>query len=145
MPESFLEAFKNELSRKIEEFPSQFLLSGKPFLQLLIENRERIMILFSGSQGTCYENFRKDLIGFLIAAVRRHYPQLCVRLVETYRNEWILECIYEMLIDLFVTIEKRVTNGTELELALKAVNTYHLLGMTGLLGMDFNKETDTVD
>jgi AcrR family transcriptional regulator len=142
MPESFLESFKHELSRKIEEFPSQFLLSGKPFLQLLIENRERIIILFSGSQGTCYENVRKDLVNFLIAAVRKHYPQLCAHLIETYRNEWILECIYEMLIDLFATIAKRVKNGAELELALKAVNTYHLLGVSGLLGIEPKKNME---
>jgi AcrR family transcriptional regulator len=146
MPKSFIESFKNELSRKIEEFPSQSLLSGKPFLQLLIENRERIIILFTGSQGTSYENFRKDLVGFLMAAVQQHYPELCRNLMETYRNEWILESIYAMLIDLFATIAKRVTNGAQLELALKAVNTYHLLGIAGLLGFEsFNKKEGSVD
>lgn len=139
MPESFLESFKNELSRKIKEFPSQALLSGKPFLQMLIEDRERIMILFSGSQGTRYENFRKELIGFLIAAVRQQYPQLCANLLETYRNEWILEGIYEMLIDIFAMVMKRATNRSELELALKAVNTYHLRGISGLMGMEAGK------
>jgi hypothetical protein len=50
-----------------------------------------------------------------------------------------------MLIDIFATIAKRVTNGAELELALKAVNTYHLLGITGLLGMGpLNREVDSV-
>jgi hypothetical protein len=45
-----------------------------------------------------------------------------------------------MLIANFATILKEATTRAQLELTLRAVNTYHLSGITGLLGIKSGKQ-----
>jgi hypothetical protein len=135
LPESFWETVKNELACKIGGFPKQSLPGDESFLRLLSENRERMIILFSGSRGTGYESVRTELVKFMIAAVRRNYPRHYADLITKHGGEEILERIYEGLIGVFAIIMKETETVKQLKQAFQAVNTYHLSGITGLLGI----------
>ncbi|HEX7714375.1 MAG TPA: TetR/AcrR family transcriptional regulator [Bacillota bacterium] len=140
VPESFWESLKSLLFNKIgmfrEDLGNQIgsIMINRDFIKYLIENRERMLILFTGSDGTRYENIKEQLVNFLIATIKEHYfEEYRQQLEEERKGEVIIKKVYQNLLDLYFGLLKEEETIEGLQSDLKMINEYHLFGITGLL------------
>lgn len=80
-------------------------LMNKNLTKLIIDNREKMSILFNGSENTKYESIKYDLIDFLINLVVRNYK---------VENVLLLRIIFENLINMISDVFHSVNAADDL-------------------------------
>jgi AcrR family transcriptional regulator len=141
VPESFIESIKEVLFKKIVltasekslvllESSEEFWLNNQEIIELLVENRERILIVLKNNRGTKYENTKDELIHFLIRAAEE-----TSNLNHSNKENigFVLNIIYNSLIDITLRVLEERNGIEEVKEGLLEITTYHLFGITGLL------------
>lgn len=142
LPESFLILVKSLLIEKIsiikdknieiyKELDKMWVLNDE-FILFMIENKERILILFNNSQGTKYENSRYEIIEFIIKSVKDIYKINNKFLIDENKFDFILKGIYENVINMTLNVLKVSNDTKEVKEYIKTVNSYHMFGITSL-------------
>jgi hypothetical protein len=138
VPESFWESLQSLLFNKVGAFREDLgnhigaIMVNQHFIKYLIENRERMLILFTGSDGTRYENVKEQLVNFLISTIKEHYSEEYKHLVKESKGEGIIKKVYENLLNLYFNVLKEEDTIEDLQRNLKMINEYHLFGVNGL-------------
>ena len=136
LPETFWPAAQELIFAKIGAFGAgRAEASRREFIEFMVASRERLLILFNGSQGTQYEHVKTELARFLVQAVREHYPAQWKALGDSER---LVLRIYEGLVDIYAYALQEAGTAAELERLIAAIDAYHLLGISGLLGINHN-------
>lgn len=141
VPESFVESLKRLLVAKATLLKSNELknkshqslwLFDEGFIRFMVENRLRLLIILNNSEETKYKHVKTELIKLLINTVHDHY--VLQDHLELYNDETydILEIIYKNLINMTLSILTKVDSMEDIEKHLRAMNTYHLYGITNL-------------
>lgn len=142
LPESFLISVKKLLEEKIAvikdenlEIPNEIdklLMFNDDFVLFMVENRERILILFNNSKGTKYENVREDLLDFILKSVKETYSIKCNEFIKEENIDLVLKIIYENAMAMTLNILMASNNIQEVKDYMKTINSYHMFGITSL-------------
>ncbi|QUH21286.1 TetR/AcrR family transcriptional regulator [Alkaliphilus sp. B6464] len=142
VPESFLISVKDLLLNKIFVFKEkklqyigesdEFLLINDEFIKFIVENRERILIVFHNNKGTKYEYIKLELINFLIKAVLNNYTIKYGQLLNKNKIEFVIKTIYENLINMTLNILQEAKTIEEVKGYLEVINSYHMFGVANL-------------
>lgn len=142
VPQSFLDELRNLIYNKIfsanevilnsNNDVNAFWLLNETYIEFMIGNREKILILLSGSQGTKYENIKEELIDFLLNTVKEQYKVGYEKVSKQGKSLLIFKILYEKLIDLIVNVLRESKTVDEAKQFLEIVNKYHLFGITSL-------------
>lgn len=143
LPREFIVSLKELLKEKINEMNNEkrsivynmreISILDEAFIIFLIQNRERILILFNDDIETSYYGIKKEFIDYVIQAVAEVYTfgDLFNRLKEEQRY-FILKSIYENMVVMTLNILKQGENLQEVKEMLIVMNTYHLLSISNL-------------
>ncbi len=102
------------------------------FIRFILENREKLTIIFSGTRGTRFERLEAEMVDALLSAVRHIYPQKYDAYIQKYGNDDMPRLIYRNLFRLYGEVMKRDTDPAEAARELRQVNLYHFTGITTL-------------
>ena len=142
VPHEFVEQFIDLLRRKVKSLDgvkdirslnaeSPYFLFSEQLLSLCVENRLRIVILLSKSEGTQYEGFAHETVQRLsklaIAYLRGLRPGLQVTKVMRFN----LQQIYRNSIYAIVNILRRFDHETTIRQAIEGYTQFHLAGLKG--------------
>jgi AcrR family transcriptional regulator len=104
------------------------------FIQFMLSNRERILILFSGSSGTRYSGLRNELVESLLSIVSMIYPDQYDSYLQKFGNDDVLRLIYENLIEAYSQIlNSDAGDDAELINKISQIDLYHFSGIIRLL------------
>ncbi len=142
VPESVIDHFKQTLIKKVSsardvvpdgvEKAGMFSLMNEEFIDFMVSNRERMTILFKGAKGTKYEQFKEEVIKYLIKVVRENYSGKDNQVVFNIENEDVITMIFTKLIEMMIDTLGLHNSESEIKASLKIINTYHLFGVTDL-------------
>lgn len=142
MPDSFfsefLEAIRDKISAAqggLKEGSNMFAQAAGSFIGFMMEHRERIIIIFTGSKGTKYEGFKAGYVDELLLAVKAFYSEKYAEYINRYRNDSVIRLIFESLIYAYGYILSQNVKDEEMADMLAQLNLYHFSGITGLLGL----------
>ena len=102
------------------------------FIRFILENREKLAIVFSGTRGTRFERLESEMVEALIDAIKIIFPQKYGAYVRKYGNDDMPRLIYRNLFRLYGEVMKRDTDTAEAARELRQVNLYHFTGITTL-------------
>lgn len=105
------------------------------FIRFMLENRERITIIFSGSKGTRLEHFEPEIVEALTIAVKHIYPEKYAAYIKKYGNGSMLTLIYQNLIRMYAAVMGSDAGAEEVVSELKQINLYHFSGIMSLLNI----------
>jgi AcrR family transcriptional regulator len=103
------------------------------FFRFILENRERFLIVLSGSGGTKYEPIRSELAGRLLSTVKAIYKGKYDLFIRKYGNDETLLLIYENLISAYSQVLGLDCSEEELIIRIRQIDLYHFSGITRLL------------
>jgi AcrR family transcriptional regulator len=143
MPEDFSSRFLSEIHSKISAEKSNadtdssiFEEITEAFIRFMLSNRERILILFSGCNGTKYSGLWNELVESLLSVGRNIYPDQYGAYLLRFGSDGILRLIYENLISAYSQILSSETAGDEERInQIRQINLYHFAGITRLLNI----------
>ncbi|WZL74361.1 TetR/AcrR family transcriptional regulator [Clostridiaceae bacterium 35-E11] len=124
-------AAKNKKIERIEEI-DQFWMVNHEVIRFMVENRERMLIVFQRSQGTKFENAKEALVDFLIKIARDHFITQHNQLLGEDTEDVVLKVIYENLMHMTLRILEETKDLNQVIRRLKSINSYHLFGITSL-------------
>jgi AcrR family transcriptional regulator len=143
VPERFLVEVKNLLVEKISSVEGKRLefiekrdelwLFNNQFINFMVENRERMLIVFHNSEGTKYENEKSELVNFLVKTLKERYTEQYNQLLEVNKGDFVIRLIYQNLINMTLRILEETKDLEEVKKYLKSINSYHMFGITHLL------------
>lgn len=111
-----------QLSQDIPD-DSQYAILSEELLEYVIEHRLQVLILFEGSDGTDYENFRKKLVTKLAKSAAE---ALLI-------SNKVLWDIYHNFFSAISSILRRNQKADSIHEAIKLLNIYHLGGLSILM------------
>lgn len=142
IPENILDKLKDILSRKISSAKSDdnegdgkhvgFGLINEEFVEFMVLNREKLLVLFLGSKGTRYAGFKEEIIACLMDTVKERYAGEKNPVVFDTKNHETIKMIYEKLIEMMMIILKKDLPCTEVKKSFQVINQYHLFGAVNL-------------
>jgi len=103
------------------------------FIGFMSVYRQKITILFSGSQGTRYASVGSDFAAALLSLVRGLYPERYAAFIARYGDDSVLALIYQNLIRIYGHLLGSPCGEEELIHRMRQVNRYHFSGIMGLL------------
>lgn len=107
---------------------------AEAFIRFMLSNRERILILFSGSSGTRYSGLRSELVGSLLSIVSMIYPDQYDSYLQRFGSDDVLHLIYENLIEAYSQILGSDTcDDAALIDKIRQIDRYHFAGIIRLL------------
>ncbi len=109
-----------------------FFLMNEEFIEFIISNRERMLIIFNGAKGTRYEPVKNEIIDYLIKTVKENYSKQDNKVIFDIKNEAVIRTIYIKFIEMMMDVLKESSTPTEIKSSLNIINTYHLFGVTNL-------------
>ncbi|MCX8128782.1 MAG: TetR/AcrR family transcriptional regulator [Clostridia bacterium] len=144
MPEGFVNEFKAKLFMKLtvardkglegHKTDTAYLEATEQFIRFLAKHRHQFIILVEHGKETKYENFKDDLVDFLIETVKRNYMNsdegqyfLVHDLVP------ILRVLFENLINIYSGTMRQNSSVEKITNDLRIINKYHLSGMIEVL------------
>ncbi|MBN1534280.1 MAG: TetR/AcrR family transcriptional regulator [Spirochaetes bacterium] len=145
MPKHFIDTFLSLLRSKYKTTDGRSLsgimqygpmiLRDREMQRLLMDHRERIIILLDKADGTRYEPFRENLIGFMIRNVREYVDTMKENEMKPldegkYR---LLRIIYDNLLQAFVEILRECRTEGEIEESYERLLSYHYGGIMAFL------------
>lgn len=145
VPKSFVEQFLQLLRSKYKATDGRSLdnimsygpmvLRDRQMRNLLVENRERIIILLDKSEGTRYESFRGDLVKFMVQNVREYATSMegRGRVAMDGMKYRLLSVIYDNLLQAFVEILKEYETEAEIGESYECLLSYHYGGVSRFL------------
>lgn len=101
------------------------------YIDFLINNRKQLTILFLENKGTKYENIKDELIKKLMVA-KEKFLKNYYKDVDIDDNFNIFMMIISSNINLIINILEKDMSIKERKKLLKAIDNYHLHGITGL-------------
>lgn len=142
VPEHFICEFKETLLKKVASAKDVlsgdirnsglFLLMNEEFIEFMVSNRERMMILFMGSRGTRYEPVKEEAINYLIMTVQENYSGKDNNIIFDSKNYFIIKTVYTNLIEMMISTLREFQSISEIKALLQIINSYHLFGVTYL-------------
>lgn len=111
-----------------------YMLISEQFIRYLIQNRQRFIILAQSGKNTRYENFRNQLVKFLIDTVMENLVDS--EKIKTQYGESILSglnIIFNNLVNMILDVLKQENSDTGAENTLKLINKYHVSGIIEIL------------
>jgi AcrR family transcriptional regulator len=139
VPESFAEELRELIKNKIVMWKEKSkrvennILMNESLTNLMINNRERLTILFSGSKNTKYESIREDFILLLLNLVIDNYKIDGTQNVDKESTRVLLRVIFENLMNMISNILMSVENIEDQSTLLSIINKYHVFGITGII------------
>jgi len=140
IPSSFVEKLKDVIKNKIivwkdegNEKYKHSLLLNEDLVNLLINNRESVIILLNGSLGTKHEGIKDEVIDYLTALVRSNYGIEYRKNINGRSSLLFIKIIFTNLINMILTILCNTNNIEELSNLLCDINIYHMFGITGIV------------
>ena len=138
IPEDFPAEFQAVISHKIASAQSSrdsraIADMADAFIGFMAGYREKITILFSGSQGTRYASIGSDFAAILLSLVRKLYPEKYAAYITRYGDDSVLALIYENLIRMYGYLLRSTQGDKELIHQMRQVNLYHFSGIMRLL------------
>lgn len=141
-PENVLEELKNILTNKVilaknrdaNEMNSinKFQLINEKFVEYMVANREQVLVMISGSEGTRYEGAKCKIINYIIENVKEYYSKKSNEIIHDSMNYGIIRIIYEKLIEMMMHVLKESESPEEIRKSFEIINFYHLFGVTNL-------------
>lgn len=135
IPESFLSTVKNLLINKMNNTKNmyqnqikdvdEFWIINDEIIEFMVDNREKMLIVYYNNKGTKYENAEKDLVEFLIKTVKEKSLQH----INKNMNDLVLKIIYENLLSMTISILRESKRFEEVKENLKIINSYHMFGI----------------
>jgi hypothetical protein len=139
-PDDILDGLKAILEKKIiyskgnESIPSdpsdRFRIINDDFINFMIANKEKFLIMMNGSKGTKFNTTMDNLIQYHIHLVDTHYEG--ENNVLNQKNQEIIIMIYENLIKMMMEILSLPGSDEEKKELFKILNSYHLFGVVNL-------------
>lgn len=140
LPEAFVDELKKLIKNKILLWKSEenIRVENNTFMnealtRLMIDNKERITILFKGSKNTKYENFKDEFIDFLTNAVVCNYKITENNDVDVENKLLFIRVIFKNLINMISDMMQQITTTEDLSKLLSYVNQYHMFGITEII------------
>lgn len=137
-PSLLLSAVTNKISaakQGIKINTGGFEAVSSEFISFMMEHRQMLKILFSGSEGTRYEHVKPEMAAGMLALVKRIYAQAYGRFIKHWGSDDMLNLIYIHLIDAYGYVLGREGGDEELISKIKQINVYHFSGITSLLNV----------
>ncbi|HYF81771.1 MAG TPA: TetR/AcrR family transcriptional regulator [Clostridia bacterium] len=141
--ESFIEDTKGLLKQKIEasegrdslleEQQDSFWLVNEEVIDFMVENRRKLIIVFEKSEGTKYEKAKSELVEFILVEVRKSMAAQSGTSEIRILDSFTAGIIYKNLIDMVLGIMEESTDSETARRCLRAVNTYHMFGISGFV------------
>ncbi len=134
-PDQLLSVIADKVGACRSGDPDAIGAMAESFIVFLLQNRERIAILFTGTRGTAYECFEDSFAGTLLSIVQRIYEKEVSAYISRYGGDAVLREIYRNLIRMFGRILRLDCSQEEAERQLRQLNLYHYHGITKLLNI----------
>lgn len=141
-PENVLEELKNILTNKVilsknreaneMNSISEFHLINEKFIEYMVANREQVLVMISGSEGTRYEGAKGKIINYIIENAKEYYSEKSNEIIHDSMNYGIIRIIYEKLIEMMMHVLKESKSPGEIRKSFEIINFYHLFGVTNL-------------
>lgn len=112
-----------------------FRQTAEAFTGLMLAERERIIILFSGSGDSKYERFRSSFASAMLSIVKSSYEKEYAAYLSEFGGDDMLYLIYENLIRLYADILMRQSAEEETANSIRQINLYHFTGITRLFDL----------
>ncbi len=137
--EEFISSLKKILTDKIVTWkhnnenpdPKKQSLLIDQYLNFITDNREILIILLTGSQGTKYEYFKDDMINYLLNTFLVNFESRINMLKNDNIN--LFRIIYEKHIELVASLLSNVREKEEIRNMIEFTNKYHVYGITSFL------------
>ncbi|MCT4618707.1 MAG: TetR/AcrR family transcriptional regulator [Marinisporobacter sp.] len=143
VPERFIETIRSLLVEKVSaikekklkfiEDSNEFWLFNNEFIHFMVNNRERMLIVFHNNKGTKYENAKDEVIQFIMTTVRDGYRVQYNQFIDVNKDDFAMKIIYENLMHMILRILEEAKTVEEVMKYLKSINIYHMFGITGIL------------
>jgi len=129
--EDFIEEAKTLLAEKI--FAMERRENPSEIINFMVENRNKLIIVFEKCEGTKYEKAKSELVEFILMTVRKSLEeQFGISEIESTHG-FTAAIIYNNLIDMVLGILEESKDSETAAKCLGAINTYHMFGITGFL------------
>ncbi len=141
VPEDFIIGLKSTLLSKIASAKDitesggnshLFSLINDEFIELMVSNREIVLIIFMGAKGTRYESVKDEVTNHLIKVVKENYSGKDNRIIYDSNNDLVIKMIYMNLLEMIMNILMLSNDLSEMQKSLHVINSYHLFGVTNL-------------
>ena len=139
----FIEEIKDILKDKIaamggkntllEGLQDGFWLVNEEAISFMVANRHKIIILFGKSEGTKYEKAKAELVAYILEEVKKSTAKGAAAFETAIQDGFTADIIYKSLMDMILGILEESEDSETVKRSLRAVNAYHLFGITGFL------------
>ncbi len=128
-----LEISCGKQSDDLKKMP-QFFQANTELLEFLCKNRQPLLILLQGCEGTNYASFNSEILSLIVNAVSRHWEMVNNgKNLEAGEQRVLLGIIYENLLKATVVILQSGVSEKRRKVLLSYMLEYHLGGLSAVL------------
>jgi AcrR family transcriptional regulator len=103
-------------------------------IELVIENRKKLIILLRRSEGTKYENFKNELLSTIIEYQKINLQKLNLgELFDFKKNNKLVRILLENMLNMLLDALKDEMDIKERKYIIKFINKYYIYGLKKLL------------